>query len=134
MALVRDLGTRILSRWRRSPGRSTRSFVAEFAAEPFTEPCIAIAPAARGVYMLYRNGVPIYAGMAPSGIRSELERHRRGEHGACTAGATAFDYDVTSDPERALREYLRTYMALHGGRLPPCNEAETRKAKADGGV
>ena len=94
----------------------------EFAAEPFTEACIAIAPTTRGVVQLYRDGRLIYAGKALSGIRGELERHYRGEYGECTRAATAFDYQITPDPERALRELLREYMARYGARLPACNE------------
>lgn len=128
MTFVREYGMRLLSWWRR-PGQqpARRPYLApEFAAEPFTEECIAIAPTAPGVYLLYSSGRLIYVGMAlaGSGIRQELEKHRRGAHGECTRQATAFHYEITADPERAHREYLRAHMARYGGRLPPCNARE----------
>ena len=124
---VREYGMRLLSWWRR-PGLqpALRAYLApQFAADPFTEECVAIAPTAPGVYLLYSSGRLIYVGMALSGIRQTLERHRRGAHGECTRHATAFHCEITANPERAQREYLRAHMARYGGRLPPCNAKET---------
>jgi hypothetical protein len=119
---MRAFGMRLFSWWQRprlhaNPG-------AAFAAAPFTEQCIGAAPASRGIYQLYRDGTLLYAGAALSGIRRELVRHLCGEYGRCTRAATGFLYEVTGDPEAALRAYLRTYMASNGGRLPPCNQAK----------
>jgi hypothetical protein len=126
MTSVRAFGIWLFSGWRR-PRARVPHLSAAFAAEPFTEECIAIAPTARGIYQLYCNDRLIYAGMAPWGIRRELEGHRRGQYGDCTRAATGFLYEVTPDPEEALRAYLRTYMACSGGRLPPCNQARARQ-------
>ena len=123
MTFVREYGTRLLSWWRRPAHEpALRAYLApEFAAEPFTDECIAIVPTAPGVYLLYSSGRLIYVGIALSGIRQELERHRRGAHGGGTRHATAFHYELTANPERAYREYLRAHMARYGGQLPPCN-------------
>jgi hypothetical protein len=91
----------LFSRWLRRPQ----------AAEPFTEARVRRAPAGRGIYQLYRDGELMYAGTAVSGIRAELERHRRGEYGALTRGASSFCCQLASDPEDALREYLRSCSA-----------------------
>jgi hypothetical protein len=116
---------RLFSWWRRARTRANPG--AAFAAEPFTEEGIGLAPTSRGIYQLYRDGALLYAGTALSGIRRELERHRRGEYGQCTRAATGFHCEVTADPEAALRDYLRTYMASNGGRFPPCNQAQARE-------
>lgn len=123
MTFVRVYGSRLLSWWRCALSRRElpAQITPEFAADPFTDECIAIAPNASGVYLLYRNGGLIYVGLAPGSIRRELEAHRRGEYGACTQAATAFDYEVTSDPAALQRKYLRNHVARDGGRLPPCN-------------
>lgn len=127
---VRALGMRLVCWWRRSPSRA--SPLGALAAEPFIEESIAIVPASRGVYQLYRDGEVIYAGMALSDLRRELESHRRGQLGEATRTASGFLYEVTADPEGALREYLRTYMACNGGRLPPCNQLRARLANREG--
>jgi hypothetical protein len=119
----RALGMRLFSWWRRPPAHVPRS--AAFAAEPFTEECVAIAPTSCGIYQLYREGELLYAGAAPSGIRRELESHQRGEYGENTRAASGFLYEITPHPEEALRAYLRTYMACNGGRLPLLNQART---------
>ena len=102
-------------------------FTASFAATPFTDAYVDVAPDAPGVYFLYRHGRVIYVGIAVrgSGIRQELTSHLQGAYGACTRAATSFDYEVTRDPVVASRQYLRAHMARHGGRLPPCNEPES---------
>ena len=127
---VRVLGMRLVCWWRGSPARAGP--FGALAAEPFTEESIAIVPASRGIYQLYRDGKVIYAGMALSNLRRELESHRRGELGECTREARGFLYEVTADPEEALREYLRTYMVRNGARLPPCNRLRERQAVPEG--
>ena len=120
---------RLFSWWRR-PAAHVQTPTPEFAAELFTDECIAIAPTTPGVYLLYREGRRIYIGLALAGIRAELERHRRGEYGPCTREATAFDYQLSADPERTLRELLRAHMAHNAGRLPQCNQAQQRDRAA----
>lgn len=116
---------RLFHWWRRFPARTGP--LGALAAEPFTEESIALVPASRGIYKLYREGEVIYAGIALSNLRRELESHRRGQLGECTREASGFLYEVTADPEEALREYLRTYMVRNGPRLPPCNRLTPRQ-------
>lgn len=113
--------------WRRRPTETPEpgGYIApEFAADPFSVAAIAMAPPRPGVYILYRSERVIYIGMAAegSGIRAELEAHRRGVYGECTRFATAFDYEVSADPAEAQRAYLSAYVARYGGGVPPCNE------------
>jgi hypothetical protein len=101
-----------------------RAFLDErSSAWPFTPAAIAISPAARGVYLLYSGGRLIYIGAAPegSGIRQELEKHRNGEYGACTCGASAFLYEVAGDAAARQRQYLDAHREQYGGREPHCN-------------
>lgn len=94
------------------------------SAWPFTEAAVDLSPAAPGVYFLYRNGRLIYIGLAVngSGIRQELESHRRGAHGNGTQDATAFIYEPASDPCALHKRYLGAHRERYGGRLPACNE------------
>ena len=91
-------------------------------AWPFTDAAVDISPASAGVYLLYKEGRLIYIGLAVngSGIRQELESHRCGAHGD-TRDATAFLFQIASDPVGLHRRYVEAYRARHGGRLP--NEA-----------
>lgn len=102
----------------------------EAAAMPFTAEQLAAAPAATGVYFLYRNERVIYIGVAVhgSGIRQELHSHLRGSYGAGTQEATAFRYELTRDPVVAKHEYLRIHQAAYGGRLPVCNSPQSAVA------
>lgn len=99
---------------------------AEAAATPFSREQLAAAPAASGVYFLYRNERLIYIGVAVhgSGIRQELDYHLRGSYGGATQGATAFRYELTRDPVVAKHQYLQMHKARFGGRLPACNTPE----------
>jgi hypothetical protein len=121
---------RLFSWWRRARLRAGPP--SSFAADPFTQDCIAAVPASGGIYRLYREGKVIYAGMASANLRRELESHRRGDRGECTRAASGFLYDLTSDPEGALRDYLVMYMAHHGARLPRCNELRHRQQEEQG--
>jgi hypothetical protein len=100
------------------------------------EASVAGAPAAPGVYFLYRRERLLYVGIAVhgTGIRQELEKHIKGEYGARTRAATAFEYEETRDPVLASREHLLAHMAQNRGRLPPCNRAEALASaiRADG--
>jgi hypothetical protein len=98
-----------------------------FSAWPFADAAIEISPASPGVYLLYRSGRLIYIGLAlnGSGIRQELESHRRGAYGSCTQAASAFLYELVSDPVAMHRQYLQAHRARYGGRLPACNETDS---------
>jgi hypothetical protein len=104
----------------------TSFLIAGHSAAPFTPEEVALAPAAPGVYFLYRNERLIYIGIAVhgSGIRQELERHLRGIYGTGTRAATSFDYELTRDPVVVSAQYLQAHMARHGGRLPSFNALE----------
>jgi hypothetical protein len=97
-----------------------------FSAWPFTDAAVEISPAAPGVYLLYRSGRLIYIGVAinGSGIRQELASHRRGAYGGCTRDASAFFYELASDPLALYRRYLNAHKKRYGGQLPRCNERE----------
>jgi hypothetical protein len=106
-----------------------RAVIDEVAsAWPFSEAAIDLAPAAAGVFMLYRDGRLIYIGLAPagSGIRAELASHRAGAHGHASAAATAFLYEQSAEPRPLYERYLEAHRARYGGRLPPANDAELR--------
>ena len=74
---------------------------------------IRAAPAASGAYRLYHGGQVIFVGMASGGatIRSELQRHWRGETDKQLLCATEFDWDALADPLDAYRRYLAWYMS-----------------------
>ena len=83
-------------------------------AWPFTDAAVDISPASPGVYLLYKEGRLIYIGLAVngSGIRQELESHRRGAHGAPTSDATAFLFQIAADPVGLHRRYVEAHRAL----------------------
>lgn len=95
---------------------------------PFEGARVAEAPAAPGVYLLYRLHRLIYVGRAATGttIRACLEEHLRGEHGACTQAATEFDYETSPYADWLYRHYLAVYLAATGGLLPDCNTVHDR--------
>jgi len=97
---------------------------------PFTPEHLALAPAATGVYFLYRGERLIYIGVAVhgTGIRHELHNHLRGSYGAPTQGATSYRYELTRDPVVVKHEYLELHKASFGGRLPVCNTVEAGAA------
>jgi hypothetical protein len=111
---------------RADEGPRLRAYLSEtFSAWPFTDAAVEVSPTSPGVYLLYRNGRLIYIGLAVngSGIRQELESHRRGAYGSRTQAASAFLYELSADPLALYRRYLREHRERYGGRLPPCNEA-----------
>lgn len=89
---------------------------------------VAEAPAAPGVYLLYRGHRLIYIGLAAAGatIRDSLRHHLRGAGGACTRSATEFDYETSTDPVSLYRHYLAVYLDATAGQLPDCNPADDR--------
>jgi hypothetical protein len=102
-----------------------RPYLSEtFSAWPFTDAAVEVSPTSPGVYLLYGHGRLIYIGLAVngSGIRQELQSHRRGAYGSCTQAASAFLYELSADPMALHRHYLTEHRERYGGRLPPCNE------------
>lgn len=95
---------------------------------PFHSRNIAEAPAAPGVYLLYRGHRLIYIGLAAFGatIRQALRHHLSGAGGRCTHSATEFDYECAADPIGLYRHYLAVYLDATGGLLPDCNPADDR--------
>jgi hypothetical protein len=94
----------------------------------FHSRAVADAPAAPGVYLLYRGHRLIYIGLAAAGatIQERLRHHLRGAGGACTRSATEFDYEASDDPLALYRHYLGVYLHATGGLLPDCNPAHDR--------
>lgn len=90
---------------------------------PFEARNVAAAPAAGGVYLLYRGHRLIYIGLAAAGatIRERLHQHLRGDDGPCTRSATEFDYESSAEPIALYRHYLAVYFDATGGLLPDCN-------------
>lgn len=70
------------------------------------------APVRPGAYRLYRNARAIYVGMAAGAatLRSELQRHLRGDFGLATQNATEFEYREADDPAAAYQAYLDLYV------------------------
>jgi hypothetical protein len=86
------------------------------------ERSIAAVPESAGAYRLLRDGAVIFIGISLD-LRAMLAQHRRGEHGECTRGTTAFEFEVSADPVKLQRRWLAEHAARNGGRLPECNEA-----------
>jgi hypothetical protein len=95
---------------------------------PFGARNVAEAPAAPGVYLLYRGHRLIYIGLASAGttIRHCLEEHRRGARGPCTERATEFDYETSAYASWLYRHYIAVYLDATGGLLPDCNQVDDR--------
>lgn len=95
---------------------------------PFHARTVAEAPAAPGVYLLFRAHRLIYIGLAAAGatIQERLRYHLRGAGGECTRSATEFDYEASNDPVSLYRHYLGVYLHATGGLLPECNEVDDR--------
>jgi hypothetical protein len=93
---------------------------------PFDVRSVARAPAAPGVYLLYRGHRLIYIGVAAGGasIRGCLRQHLGGERGPCTSLATEFDYEASAVPLPLYRHYVGVYLHATGGLLPDCNAAD----------
>jgi hypothetical protein len=127
---LRSLFERMRSR--ADADRGLHAYLSEtFSAWPFTDAAVEISPAAPGVYFLSRSGRLIYIGVAisGSGIRQELASHRRGAYGGCTREASAFFYELASEPLSLYRRYLNAHKERYGNRLPQCNEREFTAAR-----
>jgi hypothetical protein len=84
---------------------------------------VAGAPPDPGVYALWEEEELIYFGRAQGGattIQSRLREHLDGTAHACTAGATHYGWEITSNGRAREAELLREYEKSHG-RLPRCN-------------
>jgi hypothetical protein len=95
---------------------------------PFDARHVAEAPAAPGVYLLYRGHRLIYIGLAAAGatIRERLRHHLGGNGDACTRSASEFDYEASVDPIALYRHYIGVYLSATAGLLPDCNEDGAR--------
>ncbi len=63
-------------------------------------------------------------------LRASLAEHYGGSEGECTRRATAFDYELTSDPVELQRRWLAQHAATNGGALPECNERQRSELRA----
>ncbi len=80
------------------------------------------APPDPGVYALWEHDELIYYGRALGGkatIRSRLQDHLRGAD-SCTARATHYGWEISSNPQGREAELLKEYASAHA-RLPRCN-------------
>jgi hypothetical protein len=79
------------------------------------------APPDPGVFALWEGEELIYYGRAQGSatIQSRLRAHLEGSDG-CTAGATHYGWEITSNPPVREAELLAEYRRAHG-KLPRCN-------------
>ncbi|TAK83965.1 MAG: hypothetical protein EPO20_15985 [Betaproteobacteria bacterium] len=80
------------------------------------------APPDPGVFALWMHDELIYYGRAlgdGATIQSRLQEHLAGAH-PCTARATHYGWEITSNPRAREAELLREYERAHA-RLPCCN-------------
>lgn len=88
----------------------------------FTATMVAGAPPDPGVFALWERDELIYYGRAQgqgTTIQSRLREHLEGGT-SCTAHATHYGWEITSNPRGREIELLREYEKAHG-RLPRCN-------------
>lgn len=100
---------------------------------PFNQATLNGVPDRAGVYALYDGTTVIYYGCAQGGIvtiRSRLQRHFRGDEGACTKSATHFTAEPCTNPVTREEELLNEFKNLNN-RLPRCN---TRVGLAPSGL
>jgi hypothetical protein len=78
------------------------------------------APPDPGVFALWQEDELIYYGRAQN-IQAQLQKHlQRTEH--CTALATHYGWEISSNPASREAELLHEFRRAHG-RLPRCNTA-----------
>jgi len=89
----------------------------------FNDAEISVATTLSGVYGLHDGSEVIYFGKGEGaeGIRGRLKRHKAGDEGYCTQGATYFNVEVCPNPSRREVELLTEYKNLWG-KLPRCND------------
>lgn len=88
----------------------------------FTATMVGGAPPDPGVFALWEEDELIYYGRALGGgatIQSCLVEHLA-RADPCTAGATHYGWEITSNPRARELELLREHERSHG-RLPRCN-------------
>jgi hypothetical protein len=88
----------------------------------FNATMVSGAPPDPGVFALWEKEELIYYGRAlgqNSTIQSRLREHLEGCE-PCTARATHYGWEITSNPRAREAELLREYERAHG-RLPRCN-------------
>lgn len=88
----------------------------------FTATMVSGAPPDPGVFALWERDELIYFGRAQgqgTTIQSRLREHLEGA-GSCTAHATHYGWEITSNPRAREIELLREYERTHG-RFPRCN-------------
>jgi hypothetical protein len=90
---------------------------------PLTQEYIDKSPTNNGVYALYDESTTIYIGQAvgENGIREHLQRHKRGEEGTCTRGASHYRREVCANPTTREKQLLEEYIRVNG-KLPRCND------------
>src|SRR4029077_7467932 len=78
---------------------------------PFTEPLIAAAPHAPGVFALWQGGGIVYYGRAVT-IRNDPDEPLRGRaiSGERVSGCS---WEVAADPEARQQELMRDYLTAH---------------------
>jgi excinuclease UvrABC nuclease subunit len=90
----------------------------------FNDENISRSPTDNGVYALYdgnRNTIYIGKAEGEDGIRNRLQRHKRGDEGACTQDAKYYRREICDNPASREEELLIEYRLEHN-RLPICNE------------
>jgi hypothetical protein len=88
----------------------------------FNATMVSGAPPDPGVFALWQGEQLIYYGRAlgdDATIQSRLREHLEC-NGRCTAGATHYGWEMTSNPRAREAELLREYQSSHGS-LPRCN-------------
>ena len=90
----------------------------------FTRANIEYAPEESGVYVLWHGGEAIYIGRASreQGIQALLRRHLEGAHGACTAGASHYSWEIALWESARETELLAEFFGTHE-REPRCQQA-----------
>ena len=89
---------------------------------PLTATMVAGAPSDPGAYALWENDELIYYGHArgeSATIQSCLQQHMLGGND-CTARATHYGWEVSSNPPQREAELLREFQRAHQ-RVPRCN-------------
>jgi hypothetical protein len=96
----------------------------------FTPFSVSLVPEQAGVYCLFDATGVIYYGKsdARTGVRGRLQAHLSGSEGYCTASATAFQYELCSNPEAREGALLQEFRLLYG-RLPRCNDVIPRASR-----
>jgi hypothetical protein len=88
----------------------------------FTDSMVSGAPPDPGVFALWEKDELIYYGRAQGGgatIQSRLREHLE-RRDLCTAGATHYSWELSSNARVREVELMREYLLSHG-RRPRCN-------------